>query len=113
MSNGDTWNFTGQAGAVGPNARSDNNTFNQFQEKQTLAEAADEIQQLLKQLEQTNPTATEIEKVDYVNNRIAPTLKQRIMGALKSGGETAFDELLDDPYIAVGKAIVKGWLSPE
>ena len=62
---GDTYNV-GQAGAVGKYARSDNNTFFQSEKKQTLAEAAAEIQNLLKQLEQSHPTATEAEKVAYL-----------------------------------------------
>jgi hypothetical protein len=49
---GDVYNV-GQAAAVGRYARSDNNTFIQSEQKQTLAEAAKEIQSLLKQLEQT------------------------------------------------------------
>ncbi|MEL6579722.1 MAG: hypothetical protein AAFQ14_08220 [Cyanobacteria bacterium J06621_12] len=49
---GDTYKI-GQAGAVGKYARSDNNTFINLEQKQTLAEAAEEIQQLLDRLEQT------------------------------------------------------------
>ncbi len=46
-----------------------NGNLNQGSErKQTLAEAAAEIQQLLMQLEKSNPTATEAEKVAYVNH---------------------------------------------
>ena len=56
--NGDTYNVR-QAGAVGKYARSDGNTFIQSEQKQTLAEAANEIQQLFRLLEQTNPSATQ------------------------------------------------------
>ena len=41
------------------------------QQKRTLAEAAVEIQTLIKQLEKTNPTATEVEKVAYINRLLA------------------------------------------
>ena len=103
----------GQAGAVGPNARSDGNTFIYSEQKQTLAEAAEEIQHLIKQLEQTNPNATEAEKVAYVNSETAPSFKHRVVSALQAGGEAAIEEFLDNPYVNVGKAVVKGWIKPE
>ena len=86
---------------------------NYSQPQQTLAEAAAEIQKLLQQLEQTNPTATVEQQQAYVDAAISPTLKQRCVGALKAGGETAIEEFLDNPYVNVGKAVVKGWMKPE
>lgn len=109
---GDVYNVE-QAGAVGRYARSDNNTFIKSEQKQTLAEAATEIQCLLKQLEQTNPTATETDKVAYVNDETTPSFKRRVVGALQEGGETAIEEFLDNPYVNVGKAVIKGWMKPE
>jgi hypothetical protein len=104
----------GQAGAVGDGARSDGNTFFQIPEqKKTLAESALEIQQLLKQLEQTHPTATEAEKIAYVNDETTPSFKRRVVSALQAGGEAAIEEFLDNSYVNVGKAIVKGWMKPE
>jgi uncharacterized protein YjbI with pentapeptide repeats len=79
-------------------------------EKQSLAEAAAEIQRLLKQLEETNPTATESEQVSYVNAAIKPSLRKAIAG-LKAGAETAIDEfVLENKFLKVGKSIIKGWL---
>ncbi|MEH2287464.1 pentapeptide repeat-containing protein [Nostoc sp.] len=86
---------------------------NSQEHRQTLAEAASEIQNLLKQLEQSNPTATDAEKVAYVNEKTAPTLKSRVLSALQGGSEAAIEEFLSNPYINVGKAIVKGWIKPE
>ncbi|MEG4625589.1 hypothetical protein Q5691_15045 [Microcoleus sp. w1-18aA5] len=105
----------GQVGAMGDNARSDNNSFvqQQSEQKQTLADAAKEIQKLLKQLEETNPTATEAEKIAHVNDETTPSLKRRAVGALQAGTESAIEEFLDNPYVNVGKAIVKGWIKPE
>lgn len=109
---GDTYNV-GQAGAVGKYARSDNNTFFQSEQKQTLAEAAAEIQKLLKQLEQSHPTATEAEKVAYVNDETTPSFKRRVAGALQASGETAIDEfILENKSLKVVKAAIKGWLQP-
>jgi hypothetical protein len=110
----ETYNNSGQAGAMGRNARADNITFvQQSEQKQTLAASAKEIQQLLKQLEVTNPTATEAEKIAHVNDETTPNFKRRAVGALQAGGEAAIEEFLDNPYVNVGKAIVKGWIKPE
>lgn len=102
------------ASKVQDNARQQVNQYNYTSEsKQTLAEAAEEIQKLLKQLEKTNPNATVEQKSTYVNVAISPTLKSRCISALQAGGEIAVEEFLDNPYVNVGKAIVKGWIKPE
>jgi len=82
------------------------------EQRQTLAEAAAEIQMLLKQLEQTNPTSTEVEQVAYINDRVPANFKRRVVGALQAGSEAAIEEFFDNPYVKVGKAIVKGWIKP-
>jgi hypothetical protein len=78
-------------------------------EKQSLAEAAAEIQQLLKQLEQTNPTATEAQKEAFVSAGIAPTKKERLINALTEGGKGAIEEFFDNPYINVVMKMIEGW----
>ncbi|MGD1699777.1 NACHT domain-containing protein [Dapis sp. BLCC M229] len=83
------------------------------QEKQTLAEAAEEIQKLLKQLESNNPDATDAEKEAFVTASIPPNNRQRFVGALQAGGKEALKELLDNPYVNVGVAIVEGWQNPK
>ncbi|MEH2045196.1 AbiTii domain-containing protein [Nostoc sp.] len=104
-------NFANQ---VSGNARQQANQHIHLSEsKKTLAEAAEEIQQLLKQLEQTNPTATELQKVAYVNDETTPSFKRRVAGALQASGETAIDEfILENKYLKVVKAAIKGWLQP-
>ena len=52
-----------------------------------LNDAATEIQRLLKQLEETNPT-TNAEKIAYINIATKPGLKQRVIAALRSSGES-------------------------
>jgi hypothetical protein len=88
------------------------NSFNQSTDNdKTLAEAAAEIQELLKQLEKTNPTATEADKINYVNIATKPALKQRAIAALKEGSNTAIDEfIVDNKYLKVVKAVIQGWL---
>ncbi len=78
--------------------------------QQTLAEAAAEIQKLLKQLQQTNPTASETEMIAYVNDETTPSFKRKAVAALKAAGETAIDEFFQNPYVKVGKAAIMGWM---
>ena len=85
------------------------------EQKQNLAEAAKEIQELLDQLSQTYPTTTEAQKQAVVNQAIAcikrdnPTTWQR----LRSAGEAAlfetFKEVLDNPFVNVTVAAVQGY----
>jgi AbiTii len=110
---GDTYNV-GQAGAVGKYARSDKNTFVQSEPKQTLAEAVEEIQELLAKLESINPSATQSEKIAYVNDETTPSLKRRTSAALQAFGEAAIDEfVLENKFHKVIKATVKGWLEAD
>lgn len=102
-------NFANQ---ITDNARQQAKQYNYSLEPQhTLVEAAAEVQRLLQQLEETNPAATEPEQVAYVNIAVKPDLKQRAIAALKEGGETAIEEFfLENKYLKVGKAVIKGWL---
>jgi metal-dependent amidase/aminoacylase/carboxypeptidase family protein len=86
-------------------------------EKQDLAEAAAEIQALLKQLSETYPTTTSREKnivvgeaVDQIENN--PTLKAKVINALKAGGTEAFKEAIDHPLINILVATIEGWQEP-
>lgn len=82
-------------------------------EKQDLAEAALEIQRLLKQLEETNPTATAAEQQAFVTAAIPSTLRHRAVSALQSGGKAAVEEILDNPYVNVAIAVIEGWQSAD
>jgi uncharacterized protein YjbI with pentapeptide repeats len=88
------------------------------QQRQNLAEAAAEIQQLLQQLEQTNPTTSTSEKMKVVAKAVDeieknPTLKARIIGALKSGGTEALKEAVDHPLVNILMASIEGWQEAE
>lgn len=85
-----------------------------YAQQLSLAQAAADIQQLLKQLEETNPTTTETDKIivagkaaDAIKNN--PTLKARVIGALSNGGKEAFKEAVDNPIVNVLVAIIEGW----
>jgi hypothetical protein len=91
-----------------------NGAVHNYPQEQDLAKAAGDIQQLLKQLEQTNPTATEMDKINIAAKaadaiKSDPTLKTRVIGALKSGGKEAFKEAVDNPIVNILVAIVEGW----
>ena len=91
-------------------------TINEDKQK-TLAETAAEIQQLLKQLEQSNPTETTAGKMAVVAQAIEivenqPTLKQRVIGLLKSVGTEGFKEALNNPVANLLVAAFQGWIEP-
>ncbi|MFN6571782.1 pentapeptide repeat-containing protein [Dendronalium sp. ChiSLP03b] len=84
------------------------------EQKQNLAQAAAEIQQMLNQLGQTYPTATTSQKMSVVARAVDeiesnPTLKARVIGALKAGGTEAFKELIDHPLVNILLASIDGW----
>jgi hypothetical protein len=88
------------------------------EQKQNLAEAAAEIQQLLQQLEQNYPTNTPLEREAVVKEALKqiesnPTFKARVIGALKAGGTEALKELVDNPLINILIAALEGWQNAE
>jgi uncharacterized protein YjbI with pentapeptide repeats len=81
---------------------------------QSLAQAAADIQMLLKQLEQTYPTTTTSQQMVVAAeaiNRIEsnPLLKERVINAVKSGGLAAFEKAIDNPAGAFIVGAIKGW----
>jgi hypothetical protein len=105
-------NINNFSNKVSDNARQQGNqNIYTNEQKQDLAESAAEIQRLLKQLEESNPTATESEKVAYVNDETTPSLKRRVVKALIAGGESAIEEFLDNPYVNVVKSVIEGWMA--
>jgi hypothetical protein len=75
-------------------------------ERRTVSDAAAKIQKLLQQLEQTYPTSTPLEKQIVVIEVIKhiesnPTLKMRVVEALKGVSIEALRELIDHPLVNV------------
>jgi hypothetical protein len=84
------------------------------EEKQTLAEAAAEIQALLKQLEETYPTDSTANQMVVAAKAVEkiegnPTLKQKAISAVTEGGIAAFEKAIDNPAGAFIAGAVKGW----
>ncbi|HEY9851254.1 MAG TPA: hypothetical protein V6D28_17430 [Leptolyngbyaceae cyanobacterium] len=99
---------------VGTNYGTQVGTQHNYAAQQNLAEAAKDIQQLLQQLSESNPTNTPSEKMVVVEKAIKqieadPTLRERVIGALKSGGIEAFKELIDHPLVNILIAVLEGW----
>ncbi|MEQ9549100.1 MAG: HEAT repeat domain-containing protein [Coleofasciculus sp. G3-WIS-01] len=111
--NGITGTVTGNI--VGDNIGSQNNY--PAEQRQTLTEAAAEIQQLLAQLKNSNPTLTESERqsvvIEAINQEIKrnPTFKQRLQSALKAGGIEALKSLF--PAVNIPIETIKGWMEAE
>lgn len=78
-------------------------------QKQTLAEAATEIQTLLKQLRETNPTATESEQMAFVTSAIPLVRREKFLSALQAGWKDAIQEFLDNSFVKVGIATLEEW----
>ena len=84
-------------------------------QQQSLPEAVAEIQDLLKQLQQSDPTTTTAEQMIVARKAIEriesdPTLKQRVINAAKEGSLAAFDKALDNPVGALIINVIKGWM---
>ncbi|MBP0031145.1 hypothetical protein [Roseofilum sp. Guam] len=85
--------------------------------KQSLADAALEIQQLLQLLNHSYPddlpadTQAEIE-VAVKGIEKHPELKERVMGALKAGEIEALKELTDNAYVNILVAAWEGFQNP-
>jgi uncharacterized protein YjbI with pentapeptide repeats len=108
--------FYGNPGSVAGNVEGDQKTIQHNyapEQNQTLAEAAAEIQQLLKQLEQTNPSATEADQTAFLTAVIPATKRQRFANALREGGKELLKELMDNMYLNVAIATIEGWQSAE
>ena len=87
-------------------------------QRQNLAEAAKEIQQLLNQLSETYPTTTSAGQMAIATKAVEeieqnPALKQRVIGALKAGGTEALKEMVDHPAVNILLAVLEGWQKPE
>nr|WP_322666202.1 pentapeptide repeat-containing protein [Dendronalium sp. ChiSLP03b]MDZ8208993.1 pentapeptide repeat-containing protein [Dendronalium sp. ChiSLP03b] len=106
------------ADTVNANQIGGNITNYNTEQHQNLAQAAADIQQLLNQLSQTYPTTTTSQKMTVVAKAVDeiesnPTLKARVIGALKAGGTEAFKELIDHPLVNILLASIEGWQDAE
>lgn len=90
------------------------NYYNNSAEKSNLAEAANEIQQLLEQLSKNNRTDTMNGKMKVAGEVIEqiesdPALMKRILTAFKAGGVSAFEQLLNHPAASFVIGALEEW----
>ena len=85
------------------------------EQKQNLADAAAEIQQILNQLSKTNPTATPQEITNTIEQEIKsnPTLKDRLIAALKAGGLETLKTIFNHPAFTISAETIKGFIEAE
>lgn len=100
-------------GNVSSEVKDSFNTYTQEQ-KQNLAEAAAEIQQLLIQLEKSYPTDTTTGKMTVATEAIKriendPKLVKRILSALKAGGTQALAQFLNHPAASFVIGALEDW----
>lgn len=79
-----------------------------------LNTVAQEIQLLLQKLETSFPMNTTYGKIGLVAEAVKqvenqPTLKQRLIAALKKGGTKAFEKAIDHPVASFFVGAVEGW----
>ncbi len=84
------------------------------EQKQTLAEAAVEIQKLLYQLTQNNQTNDE-QVTEAIHDEIKnnPTLKARLQSALQAGGLEALKAIFNHPLFNIPAETIKGFIEAE
>lgn len=87
----------------------------QINNSQNLAQAAQDIKALLTQLDQDYDRTTPTGQAMISAQAIAtieknPTLKARIINALKEGGTTALEEAIDHPAVKLLVALLKGFM---
>ena len=80
------------------------------EQRQNLAEAAAEIQQLLNQLAQTNPTTDVVTEAIHQKIKTDPTFKARLLAALKAGGLEALKAIFNHPAFSIPAETIKGFL---
>ncbi|MGL4497950.1 MAG: CHAT domain-containing protein [Planktothrix sp.] len=90
------------------------NYYNNVAEKSSLTEAANEIQKLLDQLSKNNSTATMTGKMKIAGEVIEkiennPALMQCVIGALKAGGVSPFEQVLNHPAASFVIGALEEW----
>lgn len=76
-----------------------------------LQDNIDQILQLLVGIDERYPQSSIEDKIRCVNEDIQPITKKKIISAINSGGESILDKfVINNNYIHVIKAVIKGWL---
>ena len=110
-------NFYAPVSGVAGNVEGNQNVYT-LEQKQTLAEAAREIHQLLEQLSKIYPITTNQEKrmvasevADQIENN--PKLRVKVINALKAGAKETLREAINHPLANILMAFIEGWQDAE
>ncbi|MBW4517851.1 MAG: pentapeptide repeat-containing protein [Timaviella obliquedivisa GSE-PSE-MK23-08B] len=108
-----TQHFNAPVTAVAGNVEG-NQVIYSLEQRQTLVEAAAEIQKLLDQLSKTYPTNTTTGKMQLAAEAIAqiennPTLMQRVLSAIQAGGTAALEQFLNHPAASFVMGAMEDW----
>jgi hypothetical protein len=79
---------------------------------QDLAQAANDIRNLLQQLDLDYGATNPAEQTTAVSQKVEqqpPAVRDRVIGALEKGGKKALEKLVDHPAAAIAIAIYEGW----
>ncbi|MBD2527882.1 hypothetical protein H6G86_37370, partial [Nostoc sp. FACHB-133] len=90
-----------------------NQNIYQSQQNQNLDGTKKEIQQLLNQLAQTNPTTDVVTEAIHQKIKTDPTFKARLLAALKVGGLEALKAIFNHPAFSIPLETIKGYLEAE
>ncbi len=90
----------------------------QINNSQNLTQAAKDIKELLDQLDRDYDRTTSSGQAMISAKMVEalekdPTLRARVINALKEGGTTALEELVDHPAVKILVATLKGFLEAE
>ncbi|RUS99080.1 leucine-rich repeat domain-containing protein [Trichormus variabilis] len=119
MSESSKYNIGGNVGGINDGQSGGTSNINQnnytAEQKQNLAEAAEEIKQLLDQLSKNNQTSTNEVITNAIHQEIKrnPTLKTRLIAALKAGGLEALKAIFNHPVFSIPAETIKGYLEAE
>lgn len=104
-------NFANQ---VNDNARQQTNQYNYDSNTKIIADVGKELQSLLEQLSQTNPTDNTREKLAVADLAIVhinsnPSLNKRVLSALKAGSTSALSQFLNHPVSSFFISALEDW----
>ncbi|MGL4499557.1 MAG: vWA domain-containing protein [Planktothrix sp.] len=112
MTEGETYNVYGQAGAVGRESKSDYNTFIQLN-PDYFQELKNEVKQLLDELNKENAKESQVIEEIRAKIKYDVTFRDRLINAFKAGGIEAIKAIFNHPFINIPIETVKGFIEAE
>ena len=106
--------FTGITNFDGTHHGNQTGIVHNYASEQNLVEATKEVQQIIEQLSQTNPTTTEaVTEAIHQEIKKNPTFKARLKGAFKGGGLEALKAIFNHPLFNIPAETIKGFIEAE